>query len=105
MVNADYFGAVPPERLQAADGVLYFKCYGAQRGKIGVTPERSTGVAGSYDPVAHRLTLLVTKPPETYFGYVNSMWELQDQPYKGDALNSYNDGPVDASGEQMGPFY
>jgi hypothetical protein len=105
VVNADYFGAVPPERLQAADGVIYFKCDGRQRGKIGVTPERATGVVGSYDPVAHRLTLLVTKPPKEYFGYVNSMWELQDQPYKGDALNSYNDGPVDASGEQMGPFY
>jgi len=31
--------------------------------------------------------------------------ELQEEPYKGDALNSYNDGPVDESGEQMGPFY
>ena len=25
--------------------------------------------------------------------YVNSMWEIQREPYKGDALNSYNDGP------------
>jgi hypothetical protein len=33
------------------------------------------------------------------------MWELQEHPYKGDAINSYNDGPVDDSGEQMGPFY
>ncbi|MEN8255981.1 MAG: DUF6786 family protein [Verrucomicrobiota bacterium] len=106
VVNADYFGAVPPERLQSKDGVIYFKTDGNQRGKIGVTPERSTGVAGSYDPVAKRMTLLVyEEPKDTSNGYVNSMWEMQDEPFKGDALNSYNDGPVDESGEQMGPFY
>lgn len=105
IVNADYFGAVPPERLMAEDGIIYFKTDGAQRGKIGVSPDRSLGIAGSYDPVAGRMTLLVYQQPERYVGYVNSMWEIQSMPYKGDALNSYNDGPVDDSGEQMGPFY
>lgn len=105
VVNADYFGRVPSERLKAENGVIYFKCDGKQRGKIGVTPQRSIGVAGSYDPVAGRVTLLVYEPPKEYMGYVNSMWDLQEQPYQGDALNSYNDGPVDASGAQMGPFY
>jgi len=96
---------VPPERLQTRAGVIYFKCDGKQRGKIGVTPERSTGMAGSYDPVAGRVTLLFYNQPKEHAGYVNSMWKLQEHPYKGDALNSYNDGPVDDSGEQMGPFY
>jgi hypothetical protein len=105
VVNADYFGAVPAERLRVADGVIYFKTDGTERGKIGVTPERSLGVAGSYDPIAQRMTLLLYEPPQEYYGYVNSMWELQDHPYKGDAINSYNDGPVDDSGTQMGPFY
>ena len=105
VVNADYFGAVPQERLRAVDGVIYFKTDGAQRGKIGVTPRRSLGVAGSYDPLAQRMTLLIYEPPKDYFGYVNSMWELQEEPYQGDALNSYIDGPVDESGEQMRPLY
>jgi len=105
VVNADYFGAVPPERLKSEEGVIYFKTDGKQRGKIGVTPERSTGVAGSYDPVAQRMTLLVYEMPKEHNGYVNSMWEMQNEPFKGDAINSYNDGPVDESGEQMGPFY
>ena len=106
VVNADYFGTVPAERLKSENGVIYFKCDGKQRGKIGVTPARSTGVAGSYDPVAKRLTLLIAaEPKDAGNGYVNSMWEMQEEPYKGDALNSYNDGPVDESGEQMGPFY
>jgi hypothetical protein len=105
IVNADYFGAVPPARLRAEDGVIYFKADGTERGKIGVTARRSLQVAGSYDPAAHRVTLLHCDPPQDRHGYVNSMWEWQDEPYQGDALNSYNDGPVDDSGEQMGPFY
>jgi hypothetical protein len=36
--------------------------------------------------------------------YVNSAWQLQENPYSGDAFNSYNDGPL-ADGTQMGPFY
>jgi len=106
VVNADYFGAVPPERLKSEDGVIYFKTDGNERGKIGVTPARSTGVAGSYDPVAKRMTLLIAEEPkDASNGYVNSMWEIQEEPFSGDAINSYNDGPVDDSGEQMGPFY
>jgi hypothetical protein len=35
---------------------------------------------------------------------VNSAWQLQEDPYSGDALNSYNDGPLE-DGSQMGPFY
>lgn len=105
IVNADYFGTVPPSRLKVGDGVVYFKCDGNARGKIGLSPQRSTGIAGSYDPVAGRLTLMVSPPPDADAPYVNSMWETQAEPYRGDALNSYNDGPVDDSGEQMGPFY
>ena len=36
--------------------------------------------------------------------YVNSKWEIQKEPYKGDVINSYNDGQL-ADGTQMGPFY
>ena len=36
--------------------------------------------------------------------YVNSKWEMQKNPYSGDVLNSYNDGPLE-TGSQLGPFY
>jgi hypothetical protein len=32
------------------------------------------------------------------------MWEIQKDPFNGDVLNSYNDGPLE-DGSQMGPFY
>ena len=35
---------------------------------------------------------------------MNSKWEMQKEPYKGDVINSYNDGPL-ADGTQMGPFF
>ena len=105
IVNDDYFGKVPSDRLKVIDNVIYFKCDGKQRGKIGLSPQRSAGVAGSYDPAIGRVTLLIYDQPQEHDGYVNSKWELQDQPYEGDAINSYNDGPVGEDGEQMGPFY
>ena len=58
---------------------------------------------GSYDSEKGVLTI-VTYDLDPNGDYVNSLWELQKEPYKGDAANSYNDGPV-ADGTQMGPFY
>ena len=59
---------------------------------------------GSYDSDSNILTLLFCKLPSGTTDYVNSAWKLQDNPYSGDAFNSYNDGPL-ADGTQMGPFY
>ena len=36
--------------------------------------------------------------------YVNSLWEIQDEPFRGDVVNSYNDGKLE-DGTQLGPFY
>jgi hypothetical protein len=33
--------------------------------------------------------------------YVNSMWEDQKEPFSGDVVNSYNDGPT-ATGKTIG---
>lgn len=37
--------------------------------------------------------------------YVNSMWEIQENPYDGDVVNSYNDGPPEPGKKPLGPFY
>ena len=58
---------------------------------------------GSYDEESNHLTIVHFSKPEGATDYVNSMWELQDEPFAGDAANSYNDGPVD--GNAIGPFY
>jgi hypothetical protein len=104
-VNDDYFGKVPADRLKVSNGVIYFKGDGAQRGKIGVPPLRALGVAGSYSAEHQALTLVLYPHPEGVTDYVNSAWARQDNPYGGDAINSYNDGSPEPGKPPLGPFY
>jgi len=104
IVNDSYFGKISPDRLKIRGSNIYFRADGKSRGKIGLSPERATGTMGSYDFENKILTLLICKLPEGKTDYVNSAWQIQDDPYSGDALNSYNDGPLE-DGSQMGPFY
>lgn len=105
VVNDTYFGKVPADRLVVQDRVIYFKADGKYRSKIGLTPERATNRAGSYDPDKKILTLIHYNKPTTPEVYVNSMWEIQKQPFAGDVINSYNDGPAKPGAKPMGPFY
>ncbi len=104
-VNDAYFGKVPSDRLVVKDGVLFFSGDGLYRSKIGLSPQRSKPTLGSYDAINKVLTIVQYNRPTGVTDYVNSMWELQDEPYKGDAVNSYNDGPPEPGAEPMGPFY
>jgi hypothetical protein len=104
IVKDDYFGKIPDDRLIVKEGMIYFKGDGKERGKLGVPPQRALPVLGSYDAENNILTVVRTMIPEGETDYVNSAWELQENPYYGDALNSYNDGPLD-DGSQLGPFY
>ena len=103
-VTDDYFGKIPKERLQVSDSVLFFKADGKERGKIGISPQRALPVLGSYDAKNKVLTIAKFSLPEGVTDYVNSMWELQEFPFSGDAVNAYNDGPLEGGG-QLGPFY
>ena len=94
---------MPPERLKVKDSVIYFTCDGRKRSKIGLSPAIAQTVAGSFDSKLNVLTVILFNVDKNGL-YVNSKWELQKQPYKGDAVNSYNDGPLD-DGSQLGPFY
>ncbi|WP_018970795.1 DUF6786 family protein [Rubritalea marina] len=105
IVNDRYFGKVPAEHLRVTESAIYFKGDGTRRGKIGVSPERSKGLAGSYDAAGKVLTLVNYNVPEEHEGYVNSMWEHQEQPYVGDVIHSYNDGSAGPGLEPLGPFY
>jgi hypothetical protein len=104
IVNDDYFGKVPNERLLTEDGTIFFKIDGKYRSKIGIPYPRATSLCGSYDSEKMVLTLLWYNLPENPHPYVNSKWGPQEDPYNGDVVNSYNDGPVE-DGSVMGPFY
>ena len=103
-VNDNYFGKISDDRLKVTESHIFFKADGKSRGKIGLPPLRATGTMGSFDSANNILTLLICRLPSGETAYVNSAWTIQDDPYSGDALNSYNDGPLE-DGSQMGPFY
>jgi hypothetical protein len=105
VVNDAYFGKVPADRLVAGNGVLFFKGDGLYRSKIGIPPRRARPFLGSYDSAAGVLTLVHVTLHEGDTDYVNSMWEIQKNPYAGDAVNSYNDGPPSPGAKPLGPFY
>jgi len=105
IVNDSYFGKVPADRLVVKDGVLFFSGDGQYRSKIGLSPMRAKNVLGSYDAANKALTIVQYNKPKDVLEYVNSMWQIQEAPYRGDTVNSYNDGPPAPGAKPMGPFY
>jgi hypothetical protein len=105
VVNDAYFGRVPADRLVVKDGVLYFAADANYRSKIGLSPRRAKPELGSYDEVNGVLTLVQYTFAKGKGEYVNSMWEIQKEPFGGDVVNSYNDGPPKPGAAQLGRFY
>jgi len=105
VVNDAYFGKVPNDRLRMKEPVILFRGDGQYRSKIGIPPLRARPVAGSYDAERRVLTLVQYTRPAGANAYVNSMWETQREPFKGDVVNSYNDGPPAPGKPPLGPFY
>ena len=103
VATTDYFGQIPPDRVKYNNGILLFKADGKSRGKLGMPPNRAKTMAGSYDAQNNVLTITLfdLDPKATY---LNQEWRTDRNPFSGDAVNAYNDGPL-ANGSQMGPFY
>lgn len=104
IVNDEYFGKVPIDRLKIENGFIYFNVDGKHRSKIGVPYSRAKNICGSYDEKDKVLTLVWYNLPTKPKSYVNSRWGPQSDPYDGDVVNSYNDGPIE-DGTVMDPFY
>lgn len=105
-VNDTYFGKVPQDHLKVKDDVLFFRADGTRRGKIGIGPKRSKYIAGSYNADLGVLNVVTcNRPKQPHPGYVNSMWEMQKDPFSGDVINAYNDGSPAPGKPPLGPFY
>jgi len=106
IVNDAYFGKVPPARLKIDDkGVVFFRGDGQERGKIGIPRKRARPIAASFDAAHGVLTIVEYTLPDGATDYVNSMWEKQKEPYGGDVVNGYNDGPPAPGKPPLGPFF
>jgi len=103
VATTDYFGEIDQKRIAYKNGILFFKADGKSRGKLGLSPKRARSLAGSYDPDNNILTLTKFDIDKDAI-YLNQEWTTDKDPFVGDAINAYNDGPLE-NGTQMGPFY
>lgn len=103
ILTDDYFGKIPAEKLKVKNGIILFKADANYRSKIGISPKRALPLMGSYDEQNNVLTIAQFSLPDATADYVNSLWKIQDDPFSGDAVNSYNDGKL--NGKQLGKFY
>ena len=88
VVNDEYFGKVPADRLIVRDGMIYFRIDGKFRSKIGLPDGSALGLCGSYDPSSGLLNILKYSVPSGPRDYVNAQWGPQDNCFGGDVINS-----------------
>ncbi|MEI6176510.1 MAG: DUF6786 family protein [Verrucomicrobiota bacterium] len=109
IANTAYFGEIPQSRIKFGKSALFFKGDGKERGKLGIPPKRSLGIAGSWQSDTGTLTLVRIPPNKNDAGaawpYVDSQWKEDVDPFGGDLLNAYNDGPPEPGAKALGPFY
>ncbi len=105
--TTNYFGQIPPDRCRLAKDHLLLRCDGQYRSKIGIAPARAKNMLGSFDPDSGVLTIAQFNLPRSAakLPYVNSLWQMQEKPFAGDVVNSYNDGKAAPGTGQLGPFY
>jgi len=100
------FNKLDDTRLRVETKAVFYKADGQYRSKIGIDPRRAMPVLGSYDADNNVLTIIRYDQPETpTTKYVKSTWEIQKDPFGGDVVNSYNDGPPAPGKKPLGPFY
>lgn len=102
IATTNYFGEIPADRFKVENGIMYLKTDGKFRSKLGVNGKRTKAIAGNYDPESKRLTI-TTYDVEKDAVYLNQEWNPAKNPLTGDAMNAYNDGPLE-DGSIMGPF-
>jgi hypothetical protein len=106
-VRSDYFNLPGADRL-AVDrrkAALFFRGDGKLRCKLGVPRPRALPWLGSWDWESGVLTLVHYDLAPEGSEYVDSRWMEHRDPYDGDVVNVYNDGPPDAGTAAMGSFY
>jgi hypothetical protein len=103
VVTTNYFGEIPPDRINYNGSLIFFRADGKSRGKLGISANGARGTAGSYDAKNKVLTIISFNVMEKN-RYLNQEWNVTKPSFQGDAVNAYNDGPL-SDGTQMGPFY
>ncbi len=99
----NYFTPLDDSRMQIKDGVVHYKADANYLNKIGILPENTVPIFGSYSPELNLLTIVEFTFEDSPL-YMNSQKTKQTDPYGGDVINIFNDGTTATAGP-FGPFY
>ena len=106
VVRSDYFGSVPPDRLKILPQAVLFRGDANFRSKLGISQRRARTCWGrsTSRTACSRSSRSRCRMIPRNTSIPNSAWQMpQKEPYLGDVVNAYNDGPNDTGG-QMGKF-
>ena len=106
IVTADYFGKLDSDRLCVDEelGIVFLRADGDFRSKLGISFSRACSRLGLWVPETGLLSVVDFNLPQAApNGYTNNLWVHQDEPFAGDVINVYNDGPNE-SGTKFGGF-
>lgn len=89
----EYLFEADSSRLRVGEQVVLFKADGKKRSKIGVMPSNAYPIFGSYDASIKVLTIVQFSMGRDTSYFNNHEVPFQENPYKGDVINSYNNNP------------
>jgi len=100
----DYLKNIPKNRIKITDKAVFFRVDGIFKSKIGIKPNQAIPYIGSYDKENKILTVIEYSIPDHVSEYVNSSFDERENPFDGDVVNIYNDGPAEGE-EQIGQLF
>ncbi|WP_111980140.1 DUF6786 family protein [Algibacillus agarilyticus] len=100
-----YFNAIKTSHTQTAKNHVFYKADAQYMNKTGVPPHQTKPIMGAYDAQRNLLTLVMFNISKHQAArYVTASWIDSSDPYNGEIVNVFNDGPDDF-GQYFGPFY
>ena len=104
MRSINTWGRLIRTRLKIKDLVLLFKADGKYRSKIGIPPGLAPSIYGYYAKDKQRLTIVQYQKTNDSL-YFNSDVTIQEDPYKGEVIPIYNNGPMDYAPTENVSFF
>ncbi len=93
------------ERLTVDTDFIKYKVDGRRLGEIGVSPQRSEGIALSYDETNRILTVILYIKPAQLRSYLPSSWRRAADNFGGEAVSVFNNGAPAGSNAPAAAYY
>lgn len=99
-----YMGKPGNDRFVVHDNVVWYRTDGKFRSKIGIPPNLSKGLFGNYQPEINMLRIIQFQQSGDSLYFNSNVFE-QRNPYDGEAIAVYNNGPMNLSVGKENSFF